>query len=399
MRSGFRVIWPNLPILLILAALLEGCIQEKPAAEDILNRMHEKYSSISSYKATIYQTEIGEGKIRETQYEVLFKKPDKARMEHVSSGTVTITNGSRIWIYNKTTGEQKLVINYSDKPTFADFFGFTLEMLKGYNASLAGEEKVGGKDCYVLSLKPPQEIVWEKTLRLEKLWVVKNEWYPARIQMKIELSEEMKEKFGFNFSNSTVIIELRDIGFNISINDAEFLPHAHGRQLNLSALSNEEVVELALNTSELEIYRGWNYTIREKRVMGNSLYIDMYFGKNDWKTAIHVSFFVKENGNISDIHIYPYVKTVIPVGVKGEEREEVLHKALSNPQVERIISGQSYYIWQISKFINAITGEEYGEYSVYLRINATNKTYVIYLHDGQINVRNTTCPGKTGWWC
>jgi len=117
-------------------------------------------------------------------------------MEHVSSGTVTITNGSRIWIYNKTTGEQKLVINYSDKPTFADFFGFTLEMLKGYNASLAGEEKVGGKDCYVLSLKPPQEIVWEKTLRLEKLWVVKNEWYPARIQMKIELSEEMKEKFG-----------------------------------------------------------------------------------------------------------------------------------------------------------------------------------------------------------
>jgi len=159
------------------------------------------------------------------------------------------------------------------------------------------------------------------------------------------------------------------------------------------------VVELALNTSELEIYRGWNYTIREKRVMGNSLYIDMYFGKNDWKTAIHVSFFVKENGNISDIHIYPYVKTVIPVGVKGEEREEVLHKALSNPQVERIISGQSYYIWQISKFINAITGEEYGEYSVYLRINATNKTYVIYLHDGQINVRNTTCPGKTGWWC
>lgn len=392
---------PKSIVLLLLlatltATLLEGCIQEKPAAEDILSRMHEKYGSISSYKATLYQREIVDGKIRETRYEVLFKKPDRARMEHVSSGTVTITNGSRTWVYK--SGQQILATNHSDKSTFADFFGFTLEMLKGYNASLVGEEKINGKDCYVLSLKPSHESS-EGTSQLEKLWVVKEEWYPARIQMRIQLSEEMKEKFGINFSNSTVILELRDVEFNISISDDEFLPPEHGRQLNLSALSDEEIVKLALNTSELEIYRGWNYTIREKRIVGNSLYIDMYFGRNDWRTAVHVSFYVEKNGSISNIRIYPYVKTAIPVGVRGKEREEVLNRTLGDPQVKRIISERDYYIWLVSGFINPITGKKYDEYSVYLRINSTNETYVIYVHDGQISIRNATCPGRTGWWC
>lgn len=125
----------------------------------------------------------------------------------------------------------------------------------------------------------------------------------------------------------------------------------------------------------------------------------MYFGKNDWRTAVHVSFYVEENGSVSDLRLYPYVKTLIPVGVKGEKRQEVLNKALNNSQVRKIIAGRDYFIWLVSGFINPITGEKYDEYSVYLRINATNETYVIYIHDSQINVKNVTCPGKTGWWC
>ena len=380
----------------ILTTLLEGCIQEKPAAEDILNRMHEKYSSITSYKATLYQKEIADRKVRETRYEVSVKRPDRARMEHVSSGTVTILNGSKIWFYSKNTGEiREVTYNYTYNHSFLDFFGTILEMVKEYRASLAGEEKVNGKRCYVLSLKLLQTL--ERTSRVEKLWVVKGEWYPARVQMRFEFSEEMREKFGINFSNSTVILELKNVEFNISISDAEFLPPA--RKLNLSALSDEEVVRLALNTSELEIYRGWNYTIREKRIVGDSLYIDMYFGRNNWRTAVHVSFYVKQDGSISDVRIYPYVKTSIPVGLKGVEREEVLGKALNDSRVKRIIAGRDYYIWQVSGFMNPITGEKYDEYSVYLRINSTNETYVIYLSNGLISVRNATCPGKTGWWC
>ena len=407
LRSEKSIILPMvLATLLMLPALLEGCIQEnfqeKPTAEDILNRMQDKYDSISSYKTMLYQKEIADGKERETLYEVSVKMPGKVRIEHISSGVVTILNGSKVWFYNKNTGEIK-GFPYHQKSSFLDFFGFTLEMLKEYNASLSGEETVNGKDCYVISLEPVSEAVSGQSKPqkseplLEKLWVVKGEWYPARVQMGFQLPEEMKEKFGLNFSNSTVIFELRNVEFNISISDAEFLPPA--RKLNLSALSDEEVVGLALNSSELEIYRGWNCTIREKKMVGDSLYIDMYFGRNNWKNAVHVSFYVKQDGSISDVRIYPYVKTSIPVGLKGVEREGVLGKALNDSRVKRIIAGRDYYIWQVSGFMNPITGEKYDEYSVYLRINSTNETYVIYLSNGLINVRNATCPGKTGWWC
>ena len=87
MVNRFLRVWTNKSKLLIfifvvsIALAFSGCAQ-KPTAKEVLERMQQKYDSIESYKAEIHQIEIADGKTKETDSVVYFKKPDRFRTDY-----------------------------------------------------------------------------------------------------------------------------------------------------------------------------------------------------------------------------------------------------------------------------------------------------------------------------
>ena len=182
-----------LTIILVVSIALafSGCAQ-KPTAKEVLERMQQKYDSIESYKAEIHQIEIEDGKTKETDSIVYFKKPDKFRSDYPPRKVVTVFTSKLIWVYNESKNEVKLrKINASLNETF-DLVGFFIKELKKYDVTLAGEEKIDGKDCYVLDLKLAKPN--EEPAQIQKLWVSRD-WFPAKIQMMIKQPEDFKKVF------------------------------------------------------------------------------------------------------------------------------------------------------------------------------------------------------------
>lgn len=186
------------------AVLLSVCVQTM-TAEEVLNKVVEKYDKIEGYRAEIHDVVIDGSKRIETDIYVAFKKPGKLRIE--DPYTITIVNSSKMLIYNKTSGERKVVeINVSIPDVY---YGYFLNMLKDGNVSLAGEEEVAGKRCYVLTTE-----AGSKNVRIEKVWITRD-WCIAKLQLRIimEMPNETRE--------TTDIIEFRKLEFG-KIDDSMF---------------------------------------------------------------------------------------------------------------------------------------------------------------------------------
>ncbi len=166
---------------ILIAAILICCIQSF-TEEDVIELMTAKYNKIKSYKAEIFENETKQTIL------VLFKKPDKAKIEFGKS--IAIVNGSYVCLYNKS-GVVKA--HYSGPADM--YYGYILSIIRNQTVSLVGEEKVGGRDCYVLEFDSG------------KVWVVKGMWYPARVLLK---------------ADGEVTMEYRSIDFDVDINDSEF---------------------------------------------------------------------------------------------------------------------------------------------------------------------------------
>jgi len=68
---------------------------------------------------------------------VAFKKPDRMRIEYLPENTVSVFNGSAVKICSGN-GSKTITLN-----RVVDFYyGHFLEMLKSYEVTLVGEEKV-----------------------------------------------------------------------------------------------------------------------------------------------------------------------------------------------------------------------------------------------------------------
>jgi len=177
----------------------------------------EKLASIESYKEEVHQKDIAEGKTTEANYTIYFKKPDKFRSENPE--TVTVWTSKVIWTYDKQKNEVRVREINASVNAF-DFLGFILNEIKKYDVSLAGQEKVNGKECYLLDLSTDKK----GTSQLQKVWVVKGEWYPARVQFRIEPPEGFQKAFP-NLTlpkESTSILEFRRVEFDAEIPDEMF---------------------------------------------------------------------------------------------------------------------------------------------------------------------------------
>ncbi|MBO8182004.1 MAG: hypothetical protein H0Z28_04320 [Archaeoglobus sp.] len=160
------------------------------------------------------------------------------------------------------------------------------------------------------------------------------------------------------------------------------------KQINLKNISDSEIIELFLNESGMkEKYRTWNFSISVKTLTGDKLSVDLYAYKGEWESVNKISFLLDSKGEISELHVYPYIKTSMPSPLSSEERERVLNLVFNNSEVKKIVAGRGFEIWQMSKFVNPFTGKERG-IEIYLSINDSKETYVISLKDNNVSIIN-----------
>jgi outer membrane lipoprotein-sorting protein len=193
-----------LVFFILLVVLLVGCTQ--PTPEEIVEKMQEKYESIKDMKGEMVVTTIVDGGKESYAIKFEMKKPNKWKSE--DDNMLTVSNGKTMWVYYKQKREvTKLSLPEIKQPEF-DYGKIIRNMFEEYDVKLLGEEKVSGRDCYVIEMKPKNESYFVN----QKLWVDRDYWYPIKIEI--------------NFGNFSSTVEYRNIEFNTGIEDGnfEFIP-------------------------------------------------------------------------------------------------------------------------------------------------------------------------------
>jgi len=191
------------PALILLAllttALFAGCTQM--SAEEIAKKIEEKYDAVEDFKGILRVTIEGGKHVME--YEYVFKKPNKMRMYDKERGWLVVSNGEKMWIYDKKKNKVMVMNFTSYNQVNPDYGKLVKDMFKLYDVKLLGSEDLSGRNCYVIQLTPKDN---EKVK--VKMWVDKEFWYPLKIE--------------YNFNGINTTVEYLNVEFNTGVSDEVF---------------------------------------------------------------------------------------------------------------------------------------------------------------------------------
>ena len=203
-----------LMLLLISSAMfVAGCIDKELSAEQIAEKMQQKYDSIEDYSYTMYITmELGDQKMI-MESDMMHKKPNKFKIFQKqpaeTAGSVTVSDGETMWTYNSQQNTV-VIIELSEIPEQNEMDYLQLiEMMLNETSSLAGVENIDGRTAYAIDVAPKDE----SDLGMfgdVKVWVDKETWIPLKI--------DMKDADG----NLIYSAEYRNFQINTGISDDEF---------------------------------------------------------------------------------------------------------------------------------------------------------------------------------
>ncbi|AGK62016.1 Outer membrane lipoprotein-sorting protein [Archaeoglobus sulfaticallidus PM70-1] len=188
-------------LALLSTVLLAGCTQM--SAEEMARNIEEKYNAVKDFKGILRVTAEGKSGKMVMEYEYVFKKPNKVRMHNKEMGTLIVSNGEKMWIYDEKKNEVFVMDVGQYNQVNPDYGELVKDMLKRYDVKILGSEKVSGRDCYVVQLTPKDNESIEA-----KMWVDKEYWYPLKIEHSI------------GGIKSTV--EYINVEFNTGVSDDEF---------------------------------------------------------------------------------------------------------------------------------------------------------------------------------
>ncbi len=189
--------------LVILALLLLGCTQQTQlTAEEIAKEMQKRYESIKDMSGEIVVT-TNYGDKEETYRAKFWMKGNKYRGD--DGKTLTVSNGSVTWIYDREKNEVVRMSFSGEKPQF-DYGMIIKGLMESYNVRLLGEERIDSRECYVIEAEP------KAGGAKMKMWVDKEFWYPLKTEMTVE--------------GVTTVVEYRNVSFNTGLSDDlfEFTP-------------------------------------------------------------------------------------------------------------------------------------------------------------------------------
>jgi outer membrane lipoprotein-sorting protein len=190
---------------LLIGILGVGESQSAISAKDIVKKVRKTYDDMQSIAFDFEQN--AEWKLAGTsntlQGKILIKGKDKIRIE--MPDLVTVTNGEIAWSYSKS--RQQVLISHAKKSD-ANLLpsSILLDYSEKYQATLLGEEKAGGFDCYVLELKSK---TGDDFYQKMKIWVAKKNWFTQKLQ-QIDINQNVNT---YNLSSITVDQPIADAKF------------------------------------------------------------------------------------------------------------------------------------------------------------------------------------------
>lgn len=189
------ILYFSVPVELIFA-------QDEITAQDIIQNVQNVYKDISDAKASFTQSvKYGKGKTQSSSGTLYIKKEKKYRIE--TGAQTIVTDGSTSWSYSP--GKKQVVIDYY-KETGNSFSPnkYLFQYPENFYSDLSGTETLGGKEVYVLSLKPRES----GYVKSAKLWVGKDDW----IIKKIYISTD----------ESTSTYTVKNVQLNVGLNNSKF---------------------------------------------------------------------------------------------------------------------------------------------------------------------------------
>ena len=201
--------------IVLAAILLTGCVDQmsEMSADQIAARMEAKQESIKDFSATMVMT-LFAGETETTRAKIMTKVPDKTRSEIIEpvehAGTLTVRNGSTMWMYDPAKNQVTKMALLEDEPFEMDYTELVRDLMDENDISYKGTENVGGRSTYVIEATPKDESDRE-LISKTRVWVDRENW--------MLLGTEMYDADG----NPMVKVEYRDITFNTGIPDSEFI--------------------------------------------------------------------------------------------------------------------------------------------------------------------------------
>jgi outer membrane lipoprotein-sorting protein len=301
--------------LLILVLPLLGCTQL--TAEEIAKEMQKRYESIKDMSGEIVVVTNYGGK--EEVYKAKFwMKGNKHRGD--DGKTLTVSNGSVVWIYDREKNELVRMNFSGEKPQF-DYGRIIEELLKSYNIKLLGEEKIDDRECYVIEAEP------KAGGAKMKMWVDKEYWYPLKTEMTIE--------------DIKTTVEYRNVSFNSGLSDDlfEFTPPENAKIV-------EKTFEMPEKLTIEEAQQRVNFTIvKLSYTAGFEFDYAMVFGKMAqlyYKKGDDVMVISERIGESGESKPFPNAEKVKIGNTEGEITEIVGTRMLkfSKNNLEITIAGK-----------------------------------------------------------
>ncbi|NOZ56484.1 MAG: outer membrane lipoprotein carrier protein LolA [Calditrichaeota bacterium] len=163
---------------LLLSLLVTDALAAESAAK-IIQKTKAKYESIK-YLSLRFQQRFEwalTGEVQELSGLVLVAPGDRYRVE--TNTQIIVSDGKTLWTYNKPT-RQVIVDNLGTEktPLLRDL---VLRYTQDYKATLAGEDTVAGRKCWVLDLVASGEGEFVPHI---KVWVDKREYIIWQVEEK-----------------------------------------------------------------------------------------------------------------------------------------------------------------------------------------------------------------------
>ena len=171
-------------------------------AQDIIQNVQNTYKDIDDAKASFSQTvKYNSSKSQTSSGTLYIKKENKYRIE--TSSQILVTDGTTSWSYSP--GKKQVVIdNYKETGNSFSPNKYLFQYPENFYSDLSGTETMGGKDVYVLKLKPREGGM----VKSATLWVGKDDWLIKKILIQTD--------------ESTTTFNVKNIQINPGLSNSKF---------------------------------------------------------------------------------------------------------------------------------------------------------------------------------
>jgi len=144
-------------------------------AQEIIGKVQSNYKSIKDAKAGFSQsTKPKTGKSQSASGTIYIQKEKKYRIE--TKDQTLVTDGVTSWSYSPKKN-QVVIDNYKEGGNTFSPNKYLFDYPENFYSDLEGEEKVSGRECYLLKLNPRNK----GSVKSAKIWIDKEEYMIRKI--------------------------------------------------------------------------------------------------------------------------------------------------------------------------------------------------------------------------